>query len=132
MLAAVACLGAAAACSPLPGLEGVSSVAVSPDGRNVYASAYGSGTVFALPRSASGRLSRSARVEVVRAAGIAISPGGGDVYVASATGLTRFSRSLEAEASAPVPGASAVAVGPDGSDVYVAAGDGATLTRFRR
>lgn len=85
-------------------------------------------------------------------AGIVVSPGGGEVFVASGlsdsvTVLRRNAGGLEFEscvstapgsACAPLgrtailAGAAAVAVGPGGSDVYVASVDAGTVTHLRR
>jgi DNA-binding beta-propeller fold protein YncE len=158
-------------CSALSGgsgsLAGASSLAVSPDGRNVYVGAYGADSLLWFRRGSSGALSFGgcfanegaagcsdpAADSLGGAGGVAVSPGGGDVYVTSDLGrsVTRYSRSARTgeltfgsctsdagahgctEARrATLAGANAVAVGPGGEDVYVTAGDSGTITHFTR
>jgi DNA-binding beta-propeller fold protein YncE len=151
---------------PAGSLAGASSLAISPDGRSVYLSAYGANGLLAFGRDASGRLTFQGCVandgaagcvdppkdSLAGTAGVAVSPGGGDVYVTSDLGrsITRFARarsgaisfgSCTANAGAhgctdprrdTLAGASAVTVGPRGRDVYVTSLDGAAVTHFRR
>ena len=147
-------------------LRGADALALSPDGRNLYASAYGSDSVFSFRRTGTGRLSFQGCVgnegsggcvdppgdSLGGAGGIAVSPGGGDVYVASGLGrsVTRLSRSGSGAlvfgsctanagaggcldpASDALVGASAIAVAPGGEDVYVTSFDGGAVSHLRR
>ena len=151
---------------PAGSLLGASSLAISPDGKSLYLSAYGAESLFAFRRSRSGRLAFQGCVadggaagcadppsdSLAGTAGVAVSPGGGDVYVASDLGrsITRLSRSASgaitfgsctANAGAhgcadprrdTLAGASAVAVGPGGEDVYVTSSDSAAVSHFER
>ncbi len=157
----------AAGCAASPGgsLVGTAGIAVSPDGRSVYATSYGGDTVNAFRRAgkvglrfqgciANGGLGgcQAAPGEPLRgAAGIAVSPSGGDVYVVSglSQSVTRLSRAADGQVSfgsctAPasagceplggglLAGAAGIALGPGGTDVYVASTDSGTLTHFAR
>jgi DNA-binding beta-propeller fold protein YncE len=89
-------------------LVGATGIAVSPDGRNVYATSYGGDTVTTFGRAAGGRLRfqgcladggsggcATAPGEALRGpAGIVVSPSGGDVLVASglSESVSRLSR----------------------------------------
>jgi DNA-binding beta-propeller fold protein YncE len=84
-------------CTRAPGVEGVGSVAVSPDGRHVYVASLRSAAVAVFGRSASGALTPAGCLSEAR-----------DV------GPCRSARGLE--------GAFDVAVSPDGRNVYVATG----------
>jgi DNA-binding beta-propeller fold protein YncE len=158
---------AAAGCSGLAAgsLVGATGIAVSTDGRNVYATSYGADTVTTFARGAGGRLRfhgcianggaggcATAPGEPLRgAAGIAVSPSGGDVFVASglAESVSRLSRDASGALSfascisdRPVAGcaaltspgilagATAVALGPGGDDVYVASVDAGTIAHL--
>lgn len=105
--------GAARGCSRLTAgsLVGATGLAVSPDGRNVYATSYGSDTVTTFARGAAGGLRFqgcladdgaggciAAPGEPLRgAAGIAVSQNGGDVFVASglAESVSRLGRGVD-------------------------------------
>ena len=83
-------------------LGGADAVAVSPDGKSVYATALGGDSITAFNRSASGRITprgcyangaghdcRAPKVNSLHAAdGVAVSPDGDSVYVTSMTGPT--------------------------------------------
>ncbi len=95
------------ACEPAAGLQEVSDIAVSPDGRAVYA-AGGSGAVTAFSRdAATGRLTERGCL------------------------LANPPRPGPCEHATGIGGAAGVAVSPDGRDVYVAAPDSETLASFR-
>lgn len=155
-------------CAGLPAgsLVGTAGIAVSPDGRSVYATSYGGDAVTAFLRGRGGKLTfqgcvagggaggcQAAPGEALRGpAGIAVSPGGGDVYVASGLGsaVTRLARGADGQVSfancssdrassdcAPLEfgvlaGAAGIAVGPGGSDIYVVATDAATVSHLIR
>jgi DNA-binding beta-propeller fold protein YncE len=92
--------GGRAGCATAVGLEGPNSVAVSPDGKNVYATSVGSSAVATFTRDQStGALTQAA-------------DGSGCIANAPTDGCTT-GRALE--------GADVVAVSPDGSNVYVGA-----------
>jgi DNA-binding beta-propeller fold protein YncE len=162
------CRSAAVSLSRARGsLVGTAGIAVSPDGRSVYASSYGGDTVNAFRRDGRGGLSFQGCIAVAGArgcqaapgnalqgaAGIAVSPKGGDVYVASglARSVTRFGRAAdgrlafggcisdagasggcESLRSRLLIGAAGIALGPGGRDVYVASTDSGTLTHLVR
>ena len=95
-------------CSGAPALIGADSVAVSPDGEQVYVTAALSGAVTVFARNGvSGAL-----VEVM-----CISDTGSDGHCVDGTGLQ---------------GASSVVVAPDGRDVYVTAAEVGAVTSYRR
>ncbi|HEX6667798.1 MAG TPA: hypothetical protein VF081_14535 [Solirubrobacterales bacterium] len=155
-------------CGPLGAgsLVGTAGIAVSPDGRSVYATSYGGDAVTAFARTGGGKLAFQGCVadggaggcqvapgEALRGAGgIAVSPAGGDVYVASGLGssVTRLARGADGQIAfgncssdrpssgcAPLgfgvlAGAAGIAVGPGGSDVYVTATDAATVSHLVR
>lgn len=151
----------------LPGLADANDVTVSPDGTSVYATAPASQAVVVFSRDASGSLihrecfsslngvcgpSNDNRVGLSGARGVAVSPDGKSVYVASSgSHLTRFDRnsatglltyqgcvsSIGAVCSDPVAraglgGALEVAVSPDGEDVYVVGGSDNAIVRLDR
>jgi DNA-binding beta-propeller fold protein YncE len=96
-LTPIGCVGAttAAGCGRLAaGLSEAYGIALAPDGRDLYATGFGSGAVVTLSRRASGSLSYSACIanssvcgarfpSLGEATGLAISPDGKDVYVAA-------------------------------------------------
>lgn len=164
------CIGAGGA-KPCKGpgfgsLFGVDALAVSPDGRNVYAAAYAADSVLSFKRASSGKLAlRGCFADggvngcaapptgsLAGAGGVAVSPGGGDVYVAAGLGrsVTRFTRgaagdltfgACTANAGAggcldpsfdPFIGATGVVVGPGGGDIYTASFDVAAATWLTR
>lgn len=165
-----ACIGGAGAkpcrAPALGSLSGVSALALSPDGRTLYAGAYAADSVFAFRRASSGRLALLGCVadagaagctdppvdSLTGAGGLAVSPGGGDLYVTAGLGksLTRFSTvgggapqfaACTASGGAggcadpafdSLVGAAAVAVGPGGSDLYVTSFDGGAVTHLKR
>lgn len=98
-------------CATAVGLVHPNSVAVSPDGKNVYATAVGSNAVTTFARDpATGALSQA-------------SDGSGCIANAAATGCTT-GRALD--------GADVVAVSPDGENVYVGAFFGNAVAVFDR
>ena len=144
-------------------LAGADAIAVAPGGRAAYAVAFASAALTELRRSPSGRLTYEGCVgddglsgcRVLRhgsltgAAGVAVSPDGRDVYVASQVGtVTRFTRSKGGRLAvagcigdagiagcAPVPGkllagATGIAVAPDGRTLYVAASGAGALVEL--
>ncbi|HEX5609026.1 MAG TPA: hypothetical protein VFX45_02920 [Solirubrobacterales bacterium] len=155
-------------CAPLAAgsLTGTAGIAVSPDGRSVYATSYGGDSVTAFARSGGGKLvfqgcvaaagaagCQAAPGEALRgASGIAVSPGGGDVYVASGVGsaVTRLARGTDGQVSfgscssdrpssgcAPLgfgvlAGVTGIAVGPGGADLYVTSTDAAAVSHLVR
>ena len=99
--------GSDGACEPAAGLQRLRDVAVTPDGRWVFAVG-GTGAIVTFARDAtSGRLRE-------RGCLLAAAPDGGPCR--DATGII---------------GATAIAVSPDSQDVYVASQDSETLTGFR-
>src|SRR5437867_3183102 len=138
------------------GLGGATGVAVSPDGRNIYAagevddalavfhrdSATGALTFVEMQKEAVGGVDG-----LTDAYGVAVSPDGASVYVASKRGdaLAVFSRDAVSGAltfvqakfdgKGPVnglDGAEGIAVSPDGAYVYVAGGYDDALVVFGR
>jgi DNA-binding beta-propeller fold protein YncE len=107
------CIAAAGAggCAPAVGLIHPNSVAVSPDGQNVYATAVGSNAITAFSRNSStGALTQAG-------------DGSGCVSNAALTGCTT-GRALD--------GADVVTVSPDGKNVYVGAFVGNAVAVFAR
>jgi DNA-binding beta-propeller fold protein YncE len=98
-------------CASAIGLEGPNSVAVSPDGRNVYATSLGSDAIDVFARDpATGALTQA-------------SGGGGCVANIATTGCLT-GRALD--------GPDVVTVSPDGRNVYVGAFKGNSLAVFTR
>ena len=99
-------------CGAAPGLDGISGVAVSPDGRNVYAASYFAHSVVAFARG----------------------PGSGDLTPLGAgpACLSESEVEWECEAAVGLFGAASVAVSPDGRHVYVAGTLGGTVAAFAR
>ena len=138
------------------GLVDPSSVTVSPDGNNVYATGYAKGTLVVFDRDAgSGALSfvetkLNAEDGVVGLAGVwdaAVSPDGTNVYAtgslsgtvavfarAADTGrLTEVQLQIDGVSGVTgLRGASGVAVSPDGKNVYVTGTDADSVAAFRR
>lgn len=99
-------------CGPAPGLDGISAVAVSPDGRNVYAASYFAHSVVTFVRGrASGELS---------------------LLDGDAVCFSEAEVEWECRPAAGIYGASSVAVSPDGRNVYVAGSLGASVAVFAR
>lgn len=162
------CIGPAKPCrAPAFGsLSGVDALAVSPDGKSVYASAYAADSVLSFRRADSRKLSLQGCFadggvngcaplpagSIAGAGGVAVSPGGGDVYVTAGLGrsVTRFSRDRAGElsfgactanagsagcldpASDPFFGVTGVVVGPGGDDIYTSSFDVAAVSRLSR
>ncbi len=160
--------GGAGACAAAPGdpLRGPGGIAVSPSGADVYVVSGLTQSLTRLSRAPDGGLSLAACVAgtsaagcsslpqglLAGAAGVALGPGGTDVYVASTDSGTvaHFGRAadggLELRAcfsGGGVPGcrslpgnalggASALAVSATGRDLYVASYSSAAVVRFRR
>jgi DNA-binding beta-propeller fold protein YncE len=157
-------------CVDLPGepLEGVNDVAVSPDGKSVYAASFTSDAVANLLRTSStGALAWDGCLNndgsdgcenapgspLDGALGLALSPDGRSLYVASgvgdsisqlarnpATGQLGWEGCLNNEGTdncvdvpgAPLDYAAGVAASPDGRSVYVAAYDGDAVAHLVR
>jgi DNA-binding beta-propeller fold protein YncE len=167
-LAPRSCLafGRSYGCKGVPGasLVGADAIAVSPDGRNVYVASFTSAAVVELRRRPSGalvyrgciaeggvdRCRKLPKGSLAGASGLAVSPRGDAVYVASQTGaVTRFRRSphgrlsfascladggLGGCAKAPgalLRGATGIAVAPNGSDLYLAAQQADAIVHLR-
>ena len=107
------CLGSQDDCTPATALEGASSVAVSPDGRNVYTASFYASAVAAFSRAASGRLT-----QLPGTAGCSSEDGSGG----ACTDGSAHSSSLHLAVS--------VALSPDGRNAYVAADQG--IAAFKR
>ena len=137
------------------GLDGASAVAVSGDGQHVYATASADNSVTLFQRDATtGLLTFSTAYTdggtasaIQGASAIAISPGGGQVYVAGfgENAIEVFTRtpasgllvSLDIERSSDpnlsaMTGPRGIAVAPDGRHVYVAAATGSAVVVFTR
>jgi DNA-binding beta-propeller fold protein YncE len=141
------CVGAAVTrCMPARAVEGASGLAVSPDGRNVYVSALGSGAVAAFTRTATGGLAQlpaaagcvggEAADGCAPARGLeqptdlALSADGRNVYVSSfgSGSVAAFSRSSTGQLTQLAGGDACVAVSDeDGTAHGCAAGRGLTL-----
>lgn len=166
-LIAVAVLPAAAAGAPggltplgqATGAGGLRAVAVSPDGRHVYAAAQAESRLTAYRREAGGLLTQvdtetdgSGGVQSLGGAlSVAVSPDGLDVYVAAGGdgAVTTFNRNATTgaltlqgcvsdagaggcDAGPGLGGAEGVAVSPDGASVYVAAASDHALNVLTR
>lgn len=155
--------GTKGACGDGDALSGASAVDVSPDGKNVYAAAYGSGGIAVFSRNpATGAIRQTGCVRSVKtcvgmralagAASVAVSPDGLNVYLASADAdaVVSFKRDPATGALAPLGcvsddgtdrlcatgnalrGAYAIVVAPDGKNVYVAAYSSNAVLTFER
>ncbi|MBP9825974.1 MAG: beta-propeller fold lactonase family protein, partial [Thermoanaerobaculia bacterium] len=137
------------------GLDGASAVAVSGDGKHVYATASADNSVSLFQRDATTGLltfgtsytDGGTASAIQGASAIAISPGGGQVYVAGfgENAIEVFTRtpasgllvSLDIERSSDpnlsaMTGPRGIAVAPDGRHVYVAAATGSAVVVFTR
>jgi DNA-binding beta-propeller fold protein YncE len=155
--------GTKGACADGNALAGAAAVAVSPDGKNVYAAAYASGGIAIFARNAeTAGLRQIGCVRAVRtctsaralagAASVAVSPDGRNVYLASAEAdaVVSFSRDAATGLLAPLgcisddgtdrlcltgnalKGAYSIVVAPDGKNVYVAAFNSNAVLTFDR
>ena len=159
--------GSGGSCADVPGtpLSGLEVMALSPDSKSLYVASAGSGTVTHFFAAANGQISYDGCVSndgsggscadapgspLTAAEAVAVSPGGGSVYVASLSGtITHFfaapggqltyggcvsndgSGGLCADApGTPLEFADSVAVSPDGRSVYVASALSGTITHF--
>lgn len=158
--------GSGGTCTDLPGapLSGIASLAVSPDGDSVYSAAGTGDTVTHFTRAASGALSFGGCVSnqgenactdvpgtpLDNPLGIAVSPNGGSVYVASllSDSVTHFDAAPAGQLTfsdchsnsgsgsctgffvGPLAGAIGVAVAPDASAVFVSASTADSVSRF--
>jgi DNA-binding beta-propeller fold protein YncE len=164
--------GGTACNAAVPGLGGPIGVAVSPDGKDVYVASTGSDAIAWFARDANGALSFGGCIEYIGnpacidtggtapgldgAAGVAVSPDGSNVYVASYssdaiawfargangalsfggcdqdTGSTDYCNDVGGGTAPGLDGAAGVAVSSDGKDVYVAANLSSAITWFAR
>ena len=164
--------GSGGSCADVPGtpLSGAGAIALSPDSKSLYVASLRSGTITHFFAAANGQISYDGCVSndgsgglcadapgspLANADGVAVSPGGGSVYVASEGlagsgpgtvthffaapgGQRSYDGCVSNDASAgclTVPGSSlnaadAVAVSPDGSSVYVTAAPGYIVHLF--
>jgi DNA-binding beta-propeller fold protein YncE len=148
------------------GLNGAASVAVSPDGASVYVASADDEAIVRFDRAPSGVLSNPSCIEdpptdagcastaegLNSAHGVAVSPGGTSVYVASFTdsAIVGFDRAPNGELSDPsciedppndagcggtaegLARAQSVAVSPNGASVYAVSQDDDAIVRFDR
>jgi DNA-binding beta-propeller fold protein YncE len=134
-----------------PNLQGLTDLAISPDGKNVYVGAQQSDKIMTYTRAANGSLARAGCVSqtpdagcilsdqlVGNSFGLAVSPDGKNVYSAShATGAEPSGVAIldrDPATGVLLPGRSVtlaptadVAVSPDGHDVYASGDDGITV-----
>lgn len=136
------------------GLRGASGVAVSPDGKHVYASGAIDGTLAVFHRDpVSGALIQIEAQEngvgpvtgLKGASAVAVSPDGEHVYATGATdgtvavfardsgtGMLTFVEMQAKSSTNKIRGAAALAVAPDGAQLYVAGHDDDALVAFTR
>jgi len=161
----------ASGCARAVGLRGPNSVAVSPDGRNLYATARTPGSIVAFTRNRTTgtltQISDGGCIAVVTLPGcaagrglaaadaVAVSPDGRSVYAAAFAGnaIAAFARNASTGALTQSPGAAGclvnepadgcatglalaspegLAVSPDGTSVYVASALSNSLVALRR
>jgi sugar lactone lactonase YvrE len=163
-------LTAANACGASRGLTDAAGLAVSPDGSSVYSTSATLGAVTRFAVQASGNLAFQScfadgaadgcanpdfgHDPLANAIGVAVSPDGKSVYVASygSDAVARFDRAADGAltyrgcvadttadgcaaangANTPLQGTDDVAVSPDGENVYVSSSDASSITRFAR
>jgi DNA-binding beta-propeller fold protein YncE len=157
------CVGAGGGCAKVPAgtLDGVAALALAPDGRHLYAAAFGGDAVSAFSIGAGGRLRFDGCVaeagagcaeapEGTLGSPAALAVGRGALYVASqgsdavarlalgGGGRPSFRDCVAAggEAcatggAAALRGPTALALAPGDRDLYAASADGASLTRLR-
>jgi DNA-binding beta-propeller fold protein YncE len=155
--------GTSGQCADGDAMWGATALAVSPDGKNVYAASYASGGIAEFSRDpVTGRLRQFGCVRPVPtcagarglggASSIAISPDGLNVYVAAAAADAVTSLARDPATGAlkgigcisddgtdrmcdkgnAIRGASAVTVSSDGKFVYAAAADSSSVVTFSR
>ncbi len=147
-------------------LDGARGVAVSPDGTSVYVTSGVDASISHFTRAANGSLSFAGCIAdngasgcadpfqdpLEGALGVAVSPDGSSVYVASVddNSISHFSRAANGDITFsgciadagesgcadpfqdPLGGARGVAVSPDGSSVYVTSGGDNSISHFTR
>jgi 6-phosphogluconolactonase (cycloisomerase 2 family) len=126
------------------GLQGISDVAVSADGKFVYTASYRSDALSVFERNpATGRLTyRSTTTGVTTAFSVDVSPDNKSVYAASPTGsvIYAFSRdiatgaltSVGSASGSPTGGFVSVSVSPDSKTVFGVGGQPSGLVAFSR
>jgi DNA-binding beta-propeller fold protein YncE len=150
-------------CQTTVGIDNPQHLVVSPDGRDVYAASALSGSLSTFARNADGSLTPAGCVSqlggacaqgigLAGATGVAVSPDGGDVYVASSisNAVTTFHRDVTTGALTPngcilngapgggcaggtaLLGAGDLVVSPDGKNVYVASPGSNAVAAFER
>lgn len=162
----VSATGTDGACAPLPN-EAIAGdlgrLAISPDGRSLYATAYGSNSVLAFNRAEGGQITYAGCVSANGTSGacgtvgpaltqpdaVAVSPDGKSVLVGgrTANSVVSFSRQAGGQISfascvadtgagcvdlpgEPITGAFGIAFSPDGASVYVASSGSDSLSVF--
>jgi DNA-binding beta-propeller fold protein YncE len=169
-LTPVGCIGNSGtgppSCIGTVGLDGASSVAVSRDGQNVYATGFNSQALVVFGRAANGDLTPAGcignsgtgppscigTVGLDGASSVAVSPDGQNVYATgfNSQALVVFGRAANGDLTPAgcignsgtgppscigtdgLDGANSVAVSPDGQSVYVASPSSGALVVFRR
>jgi YVTN family beta-propeller protein len=118
---------ATGAASPVPGTEGTLAVALSPDGRSVYATGYSNVVVL---DAATGAVTRTVPASVLSGQFV-VSPSGRHLYIANATGnaVEVFDMDDGGVVGRVPVGAQPtdIALAPDGSRLYVVSEAGLTV-----